>query len=267
MKPLIQHTLKQKNMKSLSVLVVEDNPVNQKVAVKMLEQLKIAPDLATNGIEAVETVMKKQYDVVFMDVQMPLMDGLEATKKIREHEYGKVHTTIVAMTANALQGDRERCLQAGMDDYLSKPIKQKDLLTMIERWTSVETTDDSGVQPQHESGTDEMIDGARIKEIQDLGDESLVKELMGIYIHDSKQSLNDIASSLASNDINLLRESSHKLKGSSANLGITHVHRISAEIENLARANDLFRAKELSASLFEQFEKVKQHIVSTYFSS
>ncbi len=267
MTPLTHHTVKQKNMRSLSVLVVEDNPVNQKVAVKMLEQLKIAPDLATNGIEAVEAVTKKPYDIVFMDVQMPLMDGLEATKKIREHEYGKLHTTIVAMTANALQGDRERCLQAGMDDYLSKPIKQKDLLTMIERWTSVKSIDDGVTQPKQESGTGEMIDDARIKEIQDLGDESLVKELMGIYLNDSTQSLNDIESALASNDVNLLRESSHKLKGSSANLGIKQVHRISAEIENLARANDLFTAKKLSASLFDQFEKVKQHIQLTYLSS
>lgn len=131
--------------RNLHVLLAEDNVVNQKVAVKMLEKLGVDVTVVSNGLQAADAVGKDRYDIVFMDVQMPSMDGFAATKRIREDEKENRHTIIIAMTANALQGDKERCIAAGMDDYLSKPIKQSEIHAMLEKWcTKVPTPRDPG---------------------------------------------------------------------------------------------------------------------------
>ncbi|MBY0248578.1 MAG: response regulator [Nitrospiraceae bacterium] len=121
------------------ILVAEDNPINQKIAVKMIEKLGYRVDVAGNGREAIEASGRIHYDLVFMDCQMPEMDGFEATKGIRAREQGVCHTPIVAMTANAMKEDRERCLEAGMDDYLSKPVASNSLAAVLDRWVPHET--------------------------------------------------------------------------------------------------------------------------------
>ena len=115
------------------VLVVEDNVVNQRIALRMLEKLGCRVDVAANGSEALEMTGTLPYDIVFMDCQMPVMDGYEATQRIRQREGQNGHLPIVAMTANAMEGDRERCLAAGMDDYISKPIAKPTLVQALER--------------------------------------------------------------------------------------------------------------------------------------
>ncbi len=116
------------------MLVAEDNPINQKVATSMLKKIGCSTDLAGNGQEAVERCRKQHYDLVFMDCQMPGMDGFEATAAIRAEESDSRRTPIVAMTAHAMPSDRERCLAAGMDDYLTKPISVEQLRAVIARW-------------------------------------------------------------------------------------------------------------------------------------
>jgi CheY-like chemotaxis protein len=116
----------------LRILIAEDNAVNMKLAERVLGKLGYKPETAINGHEVLKLTKQKYYDVILMDIQMPEMDGLEATKKIRQHNQDQ--PVIIAMTANAMQGDREICLQAGMDDYISKPIKLEDLVTMLEKW-------------------------------------------------------------------------------------------------------------------------------------
>ena len=126
---------KQEKLIRARMLVVEDNIVNQRMAVRMLEKLDCRVDVAANGLEAVEMVERLKYDLVFMDCQMPEMDGYEATAEIRRREDASKHTLIIAMTAHTMQGDREKCLKAGMDDYIAKPIKKESLLKIMEKWT------------------------------------------------------------------------------------------------------------------------------------
>ena len=124
--------------RSLRILVAEDNVVNQRVAVRMLEKAGHRVDLASNGREAVEAVDRVPYDLVLMDCLMPEMDGFEATRAIRAAEVGTDrHVSIVALTANAMQRDREQCLAAGMDDYLTKPFTKQALTAAVERWAEL----------------------------------------------------------------------------------------------------------------------------------
>jgi CheY-like chemotaxis protein len=126
----------------LRVLLCDDNTINQKVAVRILQQLGYEPDQAANGREALDALARKPYDLIFMDVMMPEMDGLEATRAIRKLQQDggnanfEARIVIIAMTAQAMQGDREKCIAAGMDDYLAKPIRPKDVRAIIERWSS-----------------------------------------------------------------------------------------------------------------------------------
>ena len=129
---------------TMRLLLAEDNPVNQKVACKLLEKFGYSVDVASNGQEAVAAHERMRYPLIFMDCQMPEVDGFEATALIRKMEGGSGHTPIVAMTANAIQGDRERCLAAGMDDYVAKPVRQKDLQAVLDRWLGAHA---------HETGT------------------------------------------------------------------------------------------------------------------
>lgn len=122
------------------ILLAEDNVVNQKIALKLLEKVGLSADLAENGAEAVEFVRKAPYHLILMDCMMPEMDGFEATRQIRMLEQGQRHTPIVAITANAMKGDRERCLDSGMDDYVSKPFDMKALLLLLDRWLANKDT-------------------------------------------------------------------------------------------------------------------------------
>jgi CheY-like chemotaxis protein len=124
------------------VLVVEDSPINQIVAVRALERCGCRAKVANNGLEALEALAAEHYDAVLMDCQMPEMDGYEATLELRRREGHARHTPVIAMTANAMEGDRERCLDAGMDDYVSKPMRPSELAQTLARWITVPADDD-----------------------------------------------------------------------------------------------------------------------------
>ncbi|MDQ6759888.1 MAG: response regulator [Acidobacteriota bacterium] len=120
-----------------SILIAEDNLINQKVIERMVQKLGYRADLVANGREALEALTRMPYGLVFMDCQMPEMDGFEACREIRNRDLGGTRIPVIAITANAMKGDRERCLAAGMDDYVSKPFKQDDLKNVIEKWISI----------------------------------------------------------------------------------------------------------------------------------
>ena len=133
---ITKHTLDEAERGRYKILVVEDNLINQKFAVKLLEKEGYRCDVATNGVEAVEALSRAPYDLVLMDCQMPEMDGFKATEEIRKREGDTRHTPIVAMTANVMQGDRQRCLKAGMDDYISKPVSAASIYEILEKYLS-----------------------------------------------------------------------------------------------------------------------------------
>ncbi|MBI2429565.1 MAG: PAS domain S-box protein [Ignavibacteriales bacterium] len=250
----------------LRILLAEDNVVNQKVAVKMLEKFGVTVTVVPNGIRAWESVNKERYDLVFMDVQMPEMDGLEATKKIREIEKDLLHTIIVAMTANALQGDKERCLAAGMDDYVAKPIKQQELQYMIEKWcpsgsSQIEATD----RPFQTSNSD-IIDFSRIEEIRDLGGNELLRELVLAYIDDARSVISEIEEAIRTNNVHDIHGSAHRLKGSSGNMGITTVSVVAGQIEALAKERSTAGLDEMYTDLKIRIEYAEQYLRRQFLS-
>jgi PAS domain S-box-containing protein len=223
--------------KSLRVLVAEDNSINQKVAVKMIKSLGYRADVAGNGMEVLDALNRQPYDIVLMDVQMPEMDGLEATRKIRSMAPKDVGPYIVAMTANATQRDEDICLMAGMDEYLSKPIRISGLKAVFDRWC--EANPDVDTEPVVSSHKEPMkgLTGA-MAELQSLGGDELVAELLAEFQLQVEADLSEIGEAAKSSDYVELLRLAHRLKGGSTTVGITTVTVICAELEKAAHDQD-----------------------------
>ncbi|MGZ8796113.1 MAG: response regulator [Thermoanaerobaculia bacterium] len=224
---------------SVRVLVAEDNPVNQRLAVRQLKRLGIVAEAVANGVEAVDAVKRIPYDLVLMDCQMPDMDGFEATRLIRRYEEGRRHTPVIALTANALQGDRERCLDAGMDDYLAKPVSETDLARTLERWLPVEAVAAPGPKRSDDDG--EPIVPSTIEYLRDLGggDENFLQDVVALFVDDAVLRMAAIHSAIASGDAEELASAAHAFKSSSGNVGAMRVHASCATLERIGRAGSI----------------------------
>ena len=234
---------------TLRVLVVEDNLVNQMVAVKHLEHLGIEAELVANGAEAVDALSKADYDLVFMDCQMPVMDGYAATRAIREQEIrSQRHTPIVAMTANAVPGDAEKCRQAGMDDYLSKPITRADLQRILDSWTRPRGLDGEQASPPPATGeapiTGDLLNPAVLEELSTLasGNDSFVGQLLAQYAQEVPQLIAQCRQAVLAQDPNTLRRAAHTLKGGSANIGAAAMAQRAHLVETLGANGTTERA-------------------------
>jgi two-component system, sensor histidine kinase and response regulator len=218
----------------LKILLVEDNPVNRRVALRMLERLGATADVAKNGQEALDRMDERNYDIVFMDVQMPIMDGLEATRRIRRRWMGPGRPHIVAMTAEAMQGDKERCLEAGMDDYLSKPVSL-DALRAVLRLPRT-----AGVGRGSESSVGEAIDLPTLDRLaQDLGGRDALGSLVESFLSESSGLLTDLRNAVAKGDAPTARRASHTLKSTSMTFGAIPLGNLAQECEELAIAGQL----------------------------
>ena len=236
------------------ILLAEDNVVNQRVAVALLSKLGCAVTLAGNGREAVELFERETFDLVLMDCQMPELDGFAATAEIRRREKDARHTPIVAMTANALEGDREKCLAAGMDDYLSKPVTQARLMAVLARWLGTGSGDQQGQAAASESVVDrEQLAAAT------GGDEELMREILDIFAAGLPALVARIADAAESEDYPRLAAAAHELKGSAANVGAKRLARIAAEIESAAKKGETTRSwlVDLSAAQDEFLQWVR----------
>ncbi len=238
------------------VLVAEDNEVNQKVAVRILERLGYRVDVADNGREAVEAVARTRYDAVLMDGQMPEMDGFEATAKIRESEGNGRRTPIVAMTASAMQGDREKCLAAGMDDYVAKPISPDAMEAMLARWVPrapVEAVEEETVSP---------LDPAMLENLRAIdGDGSLLIELIDTFQRIAPLRIAALNKASAKGSAPSLERAAHSFLGSCANLGARHLADLCARLEHMGRAGSTTGARELISTLEQEYTVVQEALL------
>jgi CheY-like chemotaxis protein/HPt (histidine-containing phosphotransfer) domain-containing protein len=249
--------------KGLRILVAEDNAVNQKVAVRMLEKLGYRAGVASNGVEAVAAVSLVPYDIVFMDCQMPEMDGFEATAEIQKLDGVDRHTIIIAMTANALQGDREKCLAAGMDDYVSKPVRQEDLASAIDRWSLAREI--VGHQSPEHKDADLLLDESVLQEVSQLDDDDnpgLLNQLINIFIHETPRRIEHIREALRLGDLHGVSGTSHVIRGGSSQLGLVGMTNVCLRLEDRAEAGAPVECVGIIAELKQVFSDTMQLLES-----
>jgi CheY-like chemotaxis protein len=221
------------------VLVAEDSQVNELLATTMLRRRGLRPEVARTGLEAVRMATTREYAAIFMDCQMPEIDGYEATRRIRVAETNR-HLPIIAMTANAMPGDRDRCLAAGMDDYLAKPVAPKQLDRALLRWlpdlgpAASETQPADSLQPEGASITDELLDLEVVQRIRVDLDPSMRGRLMSIFERSLHECVTGIEDAARDRDGDELRRVAHLLKGSSATIGAARLRETCEELERLA---------------------------------
>ena len=229
--------------RSLRILVAEDNPVNQKLATRLLEKRGHMPLVVGDGREALNAYEAETFDLILMDIQMPIMDGLETTVAIREKEKKSgSHIPIIAMTAHAMKGDMERCLEAGMDGYVSKPVNPEELFRTIEGLGAV-----SGA-PEETSSADQVMDIEAAMARVD-GDEDLLREIACLFVGSCPELVGQIRDAIDRADGKALENAAHTLKGSVGNFGAKPAYEAALRLEMLGRSGDMSKADEALAAL------------------
>ncbi len=276
----------------LRILLAEDNIVNQKVALRLLAQMGYRADVAANGLEAIDAIERQVYDVVLMDVQMPELDGFEASREINRRWPGERHPRIVAMTANAMQGDRELCMAAGMDDYVAKPIRVEELVGALERcrprgaagapagaWGSSGTVagvdvpasagelrtagvpapgtlpDSAGPQAAPAAG---VIDKKVFDRLIATMGAAFAAELIDTSVEDGREQIATLKAALAHRDIDTFRRAAHSLKSTSETVGAIALASLARELEAMARAGSLDGASERLEPLVQAYQIAAQ---------
>ncbi len=254
----------------LRILLAEDNSTNQKLALLLLERLGYRADVAANGLEVLAMLRQQPYDVILMDVQMPGMDGLEATHHIRHDFAGKMQPRIIAMTANAMRGDREACLQAGMDDYIGKPVQVKELVGALKKAQgkspgNAVSPKDVPAQPSQgptaaggSSHSGESLDLAAFERLyQTLGRrvDQMLPALVQSFFKDAEQMQSFMQQALEEKNLELLRRSAHTLKSNSATFGATRLQKLSLEVEQKARSGLFEEIAPLLPQIREEFSR------------
>jgi CheY-like chemotaxis protein/HPt (histidine-containing phosphotransfer) domain-containing protein len=249
-----RHVLREERSRR-RVLVVDDNAVNRKVASRLLERAGYDVAVAVDGREGLERFVDGGWDVVLMDVQMPGMDGIEATRRIRAHELerGLARTPILALTAHALDADRCSVIDAGMDDLVPKPIQPDDLVAALQRHIILPAASapDEGDIP----GLADVIDRDEAMERMD-GDEDLLNELLRIFRDDAEAMLQRLDAADAAADARQLERAAHSLKGASGTISARHVSTLAAEIERLAREDRVTEARDRMDDLRREFRQL-----------
>jgi CheY-like chemotaxis protein len=263
----------------LRVLLCDDNAINQKVAARLLQQMGYRADLAGNGVEALAALDRQPYDLIFMDVMMPEMSGFEATVIIRERQQQNAHhpnykprIIIVAMTANAMHGDREKCLAAGMDDYLAKPVRPEDVRKIIELWgerivqegpaketaptiDNTLTAPPAGIRAQVTSEED-PVDMDRLMEFTD-GSADNLRELVVLYLTQTTEQLDKLQTAVAAGNAAEVRRVAHSCAGASATCGMRHLVPLLRELERQGRDGKLTNADDVFEQAGREFKRIR----------
>jgi PAS domain S-box-containing protein len=261
----------------LKVLLVEDTPINQKVVGGQLEVLGIAVEVACNGREALDRLARERYDLVLMDCQMPVLDGYDATRQLRDREGsakehregGEGRTTVVGLTAYAMKGDREKCLAVGMDDYLSKPVTVEDLEGILRRWTPWQPS--QGVRepsPQenlapvavspaaHAPNNSIPVDLAHLQKVS-RGDRDFQRELVTVFLNDCNDYLAALKQGLTQADAAQVARAAHQIKGASLSVGIRTIPDLVATLEEDARQGNITHTGAISTAIEAALERVR----------
>jgi CheY-like chemotaxis protein/HPt (histidine-containing phosphotransfer) domain-containing protein len=248
------------------ILVAEDNMVNQRLAVKQLKKLGYNADAVSDGNEVLRAVERVRYDIIFMDCQMPEMDGYEVTLRIRQMEQAAPlprpgPSYIIALTANVLDGDRERCMEAGMNDYLTKPVHLPDLESVLQRALLK-------VRPGVPLDCDErsaVLDAAVISGLRELREPNQpdpLRELAGLFLRDARGRLQKMETAALQKDTASLSAAAHTLKGSASNLGARQLAALCATLEKQAKLGELGEAANILLEIKSEFQAVEKTLVA-----
>jgi CheY-like chemotaxis protein len=244
------------------VLLAEDNAVNQTVALRQLKKLGFTADAVANGLEVLTALQRTPYDIILMDCQMPEMDGYEVTQRIRgsgrdSYIHLKSAPYIVALTANALPGDRERCLEAGMNDYLTKPLQRADLEVVLRRALlkiRPSAPPDAG-EPASDALDRSVLEGLR--ELREPGQPDPLAELIDLFLRDARPRLEQMRTAAAAGDWAKVGAGAHTLKGSASNLGARRLSALCAALEKQGKSNDGAQAPASLAEVESEFARVE----------
>jgi CheY-like chemotaxis protein/HPt (histidine-containing phosphotransfer) domain-containing protein len=248
----------------LRLLLADDNPINQKVGLSVLNKLGYRADIANNGLEVLQALEQKAYDILFLDVQMPEMDGLEAARRICQRWPQEKRPRIIAMTGNALMGDREKCLQAGMDDYISKPVRIGDLQSALERWgpERARKSDTSFFTWPKPLTTEQLLDQGIISELRDMPPDngvSMLRELIDLYLDGVPPRLAQISQNLSNAE--QLAFQAHALKSMSLNMGAKRIVELAHQLEESGRAGSVSNAPALLKELESAFRQTRVQLL------
>jgi two-component system, sensor histidine kinase and response regulator len=256
---ITRHSIRE-SKRRLSILLAEDNAVNQKLATKMLERMGHTVTVAANGIGALELLEKTNFDLVLMDVQMPEMDGLEATKAFRDREKTVGgHVPIIAMTAYAMKGDKERCLESGMDGYISKPISGQELYETIEHIMRgfEQNLQPLPIPPMQATVLDKTAILDRVG-----GDTELLREIIALFLEDCPRLLSEIRDAFQQGDGERLEKSAHTLKGSVSNFAAEAAVQAALKLETIGRSRDVAEAPRAIMQLEKEIDRVREELLA-----
>ncbi|MBU1172771.1 MAG: response regulator [Proteobacteria bacterium] len=268
-KIITRYTIAEEQRRRFKILLVEDFPINQEVALGMLKNFGFKADLAENGMEAIRILEKRSYDLILMDVQMPVMDGFQATQKIRDPE-SKVlnhNVPIIAMTANAMEGDREKCFKIGMNGYVPKPIEPDDLYNTLKKFIPGKTTENSEPEPPlvkeisrsdpsaHVNAFDRSQLMARIN-----NNEELFKKLIAVFLDTVPADMDELEKILTRGDMDAIKAQAHKMKGYFANISANVLWKIAIDMEQASIENDLEKSRSLFVAMKEGFMAFEQAV-------
>ncbi len=241
------------------ILLAEDNFINQKVCLRILSEAGFSVDAVVNGLEAIEAVKQNAYSLILMDVQMPECDGLTATKEIRQLGVEYANLPVIAITAHALKGDKEKCLKAGMDDYVSKPIVSENLISVIEKWLRIDNSDPKKAKEKEQEQENKVIaifDFSHLDKMS-LGDEDFQKDLIITYLDDTSKRIDKLSSYLQSKDMEKFGVETHTIKGASLSIGAALVGRNALIAEMAGKQNNFSALPGNIIQLKTAFEKTR----------